>query len=275
MIVDLHCHSTASDGSLAPQALIDRAAGQGVALFSITDHDTVDAYADLEVPEAMRLLPGVEFSCVWAGVTVHVLGLGIDLESATMTAAVERQRGAREERAQVIAQRLAKRGIDGAYEGARTLAGERRALGRPDFARFMVECGHVGSMAEAFDRHLGNGKVGDVKATWPSLAEVVAWIREAAGVAVLAHPLHYRLTATRLRALITAFIEAGGEAMEVCNGRPRPDELRHARQLCRQFGLEASIGSDFHRPAAWCELGCDVALAGECAPVWRRWLAGT
>ncbi len=118
----------------------------------------------------------------------------------------------------------------------------------------------------------GAGKIGDVKAMWPALATVVQWIREAGGVAVLAHPLHYKLTATKLRALIADFAAAGGEAMEVSNGRPSNDELSYARRLCKQFGLEASVGSDFHRPTPWSELGCDVALAGDCPPVWRRWL---
>ncbi len=269
--VDLHSHSTASDGSLAPQELLERAAGQGVSLFSITDHDTVGAYEQLSVPQGMQLLPGVELSCVWSGVTVHVVGLDVALDSSPLGAALMQQDDARRQRAQVIGERLAKRGFDGAYKGALALAGNR-AVGRPDFAQFLVSAGHVQSVNEAFDRYLGAGKIGDVKAMWPALATVVQWIREAGGVAVLAHPLHYKLTATKLRALIADFAAADGEAMEVSNGRPSNDELSYARRLCQQFGLEASVGSDFHRPTPWNELGCDVKLAGECPPVWRRWL---
>lgn len=271
MIVDLHCHSTASDGSLSPGELIQRAADQDVELLSLTDHDTIAGYQGLDVPAGLRLVGGIELSCVWSGVTVHIVGLGIDLDSEVMQAVEQRQGEARERRAQVIAERLERRGFVGVYDHARAGAGSR-PLGRPDFARALVELGHVASESEAFDRYLGAGKIGDVKAMWPELATVLEWILLSGGVPVLAHPLYYRMTATKLRALIAAFVEAGGVAMEVCSGKPSADDLRYSRRLCEQFGLEASIGSDFHQPLAWNELGRDSAVAHDLPGVWERWL---
>ena len=274
MIVDLHTHTTASDGGLSPLELVQRARERGVQLLAITDHDTVAGFAALQAAagDDLRLLAGIELSCTWSGVNVHVLGLGIDISDPAFVTELEGQRSARDSRAQVIGQRLAKLGFVGSYDAAAALA-EGRAIGRPDFARVLVAEGHVDSMGAAFDKYLGSGKIGDIKAVWPSLDEVVSWIRNAGGVAVIAHPLHYKMTNSKLRRMLAEFKEVGGEGLEVCNGRPTPQDLGHLRQLCQQFGLEASAGSDFHHPSSWSELGCDSKIVAPCTPVWERWLA--
>lgn len=272
MVVDLHTHTTASDGSLSPLELVSRAREKGVTLLSVTDHDTVDAYQelrDVDLP-GIQLVPGIELSCQWSGVNIHVLGLGIDPDDAGLTEQLQRQRQRRSERAELIAQRLEKLGIKDCYAGASRLA-EGRAIGRPDFARYMVEAGYVDSMNAAFDKYLGAGKAGDVKAVWPELAEVVEWINSAGGIAVLAHPMQYKMTNAKLRRLLDAFCECGGGGLEVANGRPPLVEQRYLRQLCKEYGLEASIGSDFHQPNNWLELGTMISSLGDCIPVWRRW----
>ena len=261
-----------SDGALSPADLIERAVAQGVQTLSITDHDTLGAYRELDVPAGLEIIPGVEFSCAWSGVTVHIVGLNIDLENGALQAAVQEQEEARIQRAQLIAERLAKRGIAGMLAAAQAEAGERRVLGRPDFARALLARGEVTSIQQAFTRYLGAGKIGDVKSQWPELATVVEWIVAAGGVAVLAHPLHYKLTGAKLRRLLAVFIEAGGRAMEVANGRQwTRQELDHLRGLCLELGLQASIGSDFHAENRWTELGCDSSLVGDCVPVWQSW----
>ncbi|MFQ3201442.1 MAG: putative metal-dependent phosphoesterase TrpH [Zhongshania sp.] len=272
MIVDLHTHTTASDGRLSPEELILRAHECGVKILAVTDHDTIDGYQSISDAMAgdIQLIAGIELSCTWSGVTIHVLGLGIDVSSSDLESELAEQLAARGERAKIIGSRLAKLGFEGAYEGASVLA-EGRAIGRPDFARFMVEAGHVGTMAAAFDKYLGAGKVGDVKAMWPSLEAVIAWITSAGGVAVLAHPLHYKLTNSKLRRMLADFKEAGGEGLEVCNGRPSPSDLNYLRQLCMDYGFEASAGSDFHQPTGWLELGCNSDIVAPCQPVWARW----
>lgn len=272
MIVDFHTHTLMSDGALSPAALMARALAQGVQTLSITDHDTLGAYRQLEVPAGLNIIPGVEFSCVWSGVTVHIVGLNVDLENEALQAAVAEQEQAREQRALLIAERLAGRGFDGMYEAAQVEAGDRQILGRPDFARALLARGAVSSIQQAFTRYLGAGKIGDVKSQWPELEKVVAWITAAKGVAVLAHPLHYKLTRAKLRRLLTAFIEAGGRAMEVANGRQwTQQDLDYLRGCCLELGLQASLGSDFHAENRWTELGCDASLVGDCVPVWQSW----
>jgi predicted metal-dependent phosphoesterase TrpH len=272
VIVDLHTHTTASDGGLSPAELVLRAQQCGVQLLAVTDHDTIDGYRAISEVAAgdVQIIAGIELSCTWSGVNIHVLGLGIDVDSACLKSELTDQRAARGERAKIIGERLAKLGFDGTYEGASELA-EGRAIGRPDFARFMVAAGYVDSMATAFDKYLGAGKVGDVKAMWPTLETVVKWIKSAGGVAVLAHPLHYKLTNAKLRRMLADFKEAGGEGLEVCNGRPSATDLAYLRQLCKDFDFEASAGSDFHQPNNWLELGCDAKVVAPCRPIWARW----
>ena len=274
MLIDFHTHSSASDGALSPEALLERAAERGVALLAITDHDLVSGYQRVAGSEAgaVRLIAGVELSCVWSGATIHVVGLGIDCEHPTLRGAVARMAAARLERAGKIAGRLEKRGYASALAGAQAVAGESQ-LGRPHFARWMVNEGHVRDMNEAFDRFLGQGKPGDVKAFWPELVEVVAWIIDSGGVPVLAHPLKYRFTNMKLKRLVGAFAAAGGGAIEVTSGRQTPDQVRHLQRLADEFELEVSIGSDFHRDAPYAaDVGVDLAPFAGKRGVWRRWL---
>lgn len=272
MRVDFHTHTTMSDGSLTPAQLIERAVDQGVEMLSLTDHDTLAAYRHLPTDLSLQLIPGIELSCVWSGVTVHVLGLNVGLDDPALQLAVAGQDEARELRARKIGERLAKQGVVGVYEAVRANVGEGRALGRPDFARVLVERGAVANFNQAFDRFLGAGKVGDVKMHWPALNEVVDWITASGGVAVLAHPLHYKLTRTKLRKLLVDFVDAGGRGLEVANGRQwSASDIDLLRSLCKSFGLVASIGSDFHAQTPWSEVGCDADLVSNCVPVWSLW----
>jgi predicted metal-dependent phosphoesterase TrpH len=261
-------------------ALCQRAAEHGVELLAITDHDSVAgvqmARAALQSQPlpSLQLLAGVEYSTVWNHIGVHVVGLGIDDRHPATITACRFFADARSQRADMIGARLAKLGMPGAAEGARALAGSAQ-IGRPHFARFLLAQGYVRSEDDAFDRFLGAGKPGDIKALWPPLTDVVGWIREAGGVAVLAHPIKYRQTGARLRRLVADFAACGGEAVEVVVGRQIADESRFIGQLCRQHGLTASVGSDFHGPSPWTELGVIHDLPPGCVPVWERWMSDT
>lgn len=277
MLIDFHTHTTASDGALSPSALLQRARNRGIRLLAITDHDTVAGYQAAvaeynPLGNALRLVPGVELSCVWSGVTVHVVGLGMDCEHPVFVAGLARLAAARTERARVIGERLAKLGFPGALEGALQEAGASQ-VGRPHFAAWMLARGHVDSLARAFDRYLGRGKPGDVKAFWPELEDVTAWIVQAGGVAVLAHPLKYALTRSKLRRLVADFVAAGGSAVEILNGRQTPEQSRHLRLLALEAGLEVSAGSDFHQDSSWgAEVGVELRHLGGLRGVWQRWL---
>ena len=161
--------------------------------------------------------------------------------------------------------------MPGAYEGAlKFCEGNPERLGRPHFAAYLVESGFVGSHRLAFKRWLGQGKCGDVRAQWPELKETVETITASGGVAVLAHPLKYNMTMTKLKRLIAEFKLAGGRAIEVISAGQNVDKTRQLIGLCQSFELHASGGSDFHDPATrWCQLGRIPPLPKACQPVWE------
>ena len=218
--IDLHCHTTASDGALAPEVLIDRAIGRNIETLAITDHDTMAGYrevADYAKERGLRLIPGIELSSQWRGMGIHVVGLGMDPTHPVMVEAERSQTDVRRARAITIAERLEKKmqkKID--FSAVEALAGGE--VGRPHFAQYLVEQGMVPDRQTAFKKYLGAGKVGDVKSGWPTMETVVKWIVESGGQAVLAHPHHYKLTRTKLLDCIAAFQHAGGQAMEICCG---------------------------------------------------------
>ena len=276
-VVDLHSHSLCSDGALSPADLVRRAATAGVQVLALTDHDSVDGVAEAQATAealGLTLLTGLELSTMWRGISVHVVGLGVDTGHAGLVEGLARQADARGERARRIAERLEKLRVQGAWEGALALAGnEPNRISRTHFSQWLLAEGRVSSLQGAFDKYLGNGKPADVAMPWVELPEAVSLIRDAGGAAVLAHPGRYPLTRTKLRALIAAFREAGGDAMEVATATEKPDMVRYLGQLAGDAGLEASQGSDFHGPhMPWIQLGRFPSLPPGCRPVWHRWI---
>ncbi|MDR5900773.1 PHP domain-containing protein [Halomonas icarae] len=247
--IDLHMHSTASDGALSPMDLVALCAAQGLTHMALTDHDTLDGVA--EAAEAARheglvLIPGTELSTQWRGIGIHVVGLLPEGVKGALVEGLEAQAVARVKRARTIASRMEKIGLDDALARAREQAGSERPLGRPDFARALVAAGVVPDVATAFKKYLGAGKPGDVKALWPDMAEAVGWVLSAGGVAVLAHPLRYSLTRRKRGLLLDDFRVAGGQAAELVSGFQNPDVTRDLSRQLQERGLYASLGSDFH-----------------------------
>jgi predicted metal-dependent phosphoesterase TrpH len=271
MIFDLHSHTTLSDGVLKPHELISRAVEKGVDALAITDHDTIDAYREIPlIHDQIKLVPGIELSTQWESSGIHVLGLNIDLQSDAIITAARMQSDARLQRARRIGERLEKKGIKGAFEGANELSASSY-IGRPHFAQHLINIGKSDSMSAAFKKYMGDGKAGDVKQHWAELPQIIQWIRDANGIAVLAHPLKYKLTRTRLKRLLDSFIEAGGQGMEVVSGKQLPDQTKDMAELCEQKNLLASCGSDFHMPGKyWAELGAIAPLPRNVIPVWDR-----
>lgn len=270
--IDLHCHSTASDGALPPEELVRRASEKGVTHLALTDHDTISGLREASMAAqavGVNLVAGTELSCVWNSHTIHIVGLDFDTSDHNLNAALEHQNENRWRRARTIAEKLAKLKIEDMVEKATFKAGGD-VPGRPHFARVLVEEGVVKDSAQAFKRYLGTGKAGDVKGFWPSLDEVVQWITGAGGIAVLAHPRKYKLTATKLRALTGDFRQAGGRAIEVSTSGQSSGDLGFLAELCRRENLLASQGSDFHFPGApWCELGSIMKMPEGLEPVWH------
>ncbi len=268
---DLHSHSTASDGSLTPEALVARAIDKGVDVLALTDHDGTEgliAAQQAAVGTDLTLIAGVEISVTWAKGTVHIIGLNIDPNNTVLQQGLTEMRDFRVGRAQEIAKRLDKAGISGALEGAKKYASEVM-LGRLHFAKFLVEQGHAKDISNVFKRYLVRNKPGYVPGEWASLSDAVHWITAAGGQAVIAHPARYKMTATKRRRLITDFKDEGGTGFEVVSGRQHPEEVKNLAKLAQQFELLASCGSDFHTPDnTWVELGHLAPLPESCTPIW-------
>jgi len=249
--IDLHMHSTASDGALSPGELMRLCHDRALTHVALTDHDTVDG-VDEARSEAERLgialLAGAELSVQWRGVTLHVLGYLPEGVQGSLVDGLAAQAVARESRNLEIARRLEAIGLDDALNRARDGVEGTRPLGRPDFARALVAAGLVPDMSAAFKRYLGAGKRGDVKMHWPYLGEAVGWVHDAGGVAVLAHPLRYKLTRRRRGLLLDDFAAAGGAGVELISGFQNPDETRDLARQLNERDLLASKGSDFHFP---------------------------
>jgi predicted metal-dependent phosphoesterase TrpH len=275
---DLHSHSTASDGTLTPGDLVSRAASGGVRVLALTDHDTtagIEEAQDYASQCGLVLIPGVEISVTWHMQTVHIVGLNVDPQNQILQQGLSRLRQFREWRAREIALRLEKAGISGAYEGA--LAHSNGTLvSRSHFARYLVERGVVSDERKVFKHYLVFGKPGFVPGKWAALSEALEWIHGAGGVAVVAHPARYKMTRSKLRRLFKAFVELGGEAIEVVSGSHSRDDYYTMAKHATDFGLRASAGSDFHTPDnPWIELGRLPRLPERCQPVWSDWAIET
>jgi 3',5'-nucleoside bisphosphate phosphatase len=268
---DLHSHSSYSDGFFSPTDLVDRARQLGVTALALTDHDTVDGLAEAKQAAdaaSIRLIAGIELSISWQNKSIHVVGLGVDPEHPRLLAATHQLAQVRRDRAEKIADKLEKKRVPGALDWVLNAAG-RGMITRLHFADFLVSQHHVDTQQEAFDRYLSSGKAAYVATEWAELAEAVDWIKQAGGIAVVAHPMRYKLTANWMKRLLTAFRDAGGEAMEVVTGRGSVEEVRLLADYAKIFGLAGSVGSDFHSPKnQWVELGRLAPLPNSVNPVW-------
>ncbi len=272
-LYDLHSHSKASDGRLSPGELVLRAATHGVKYLALTDHDTVDGIraARRTATEAgIHLIPGVEISVSWNKKCFHIIGLGIDPDNETLVAGLSGLQRMRLERARRMADSLEKHNIHGALKSVEEMAGNGM-LTRTHFARFLVDRGYATSVAEVFNRYLVRGKPGYVTTQWADLEDALNWIQAAGGVAILAHPLRYQLTASWLRRFLTAFQSAGGIGIEVVCGNNTPQQTATCADYARRYRLLGSMGSDFHDPDfPWIDLGRLPPLPTGITPVWER-----
>lgn len=268
---DLHCHSTASDGGLSPTALVQRAHQHGVTVLALTDHDTTMGLNEARACAdslGIRFINGIEFSSTWQNKSLHIIGLNIDPDYPPLANASHALRTVRLKRAEKIAEKLEKKRITGAFDAVQKVAGQGM-ITRSHFASFLLSQFHVASQQEAFDRYLAKGKPAYVACEWTQMHTVLQWINESGGVAVLAHPLRYNLTASWMKRLLSAFKEAGGTGIEVVTGRNNPDEIRVLANYAAQFQLAGSVGSDFHHTnSPWIELGRLAPLPETVQAVW-------
>lgn len=271
---DLHTHSTASDGKYSPAELVAEAAALGITTLALTDHDSTAGLAEARMAaleHGIHLVPGVEISVTWCDKSLHLVGLNLDPDSEPLQRGLARVQAIRLERAKEIGRRLAKEGIPGTFEAAETLAGGGM-ITRTHFARHLVRLALAANVRDVFGRYLTHGKPGYVATRWAEMGEAISWIREAGGVAVLAHPQRYQLTGSWRRRLVMEFREAGGAAIEVISGTASPGDVQSSTEYARRFDLLASAGSDFHSPDnLWPKLGRLPDLPAGLVPVWEQW----
>jgi predicted metal-dependent phosphoesterase TrpH len=273
-VIDLHTHSNCSDGSLTPAELVERAANAGVSVLALTDHDTVAGVAEAHSEadrRGIRLVPGVEISASWRSQAIHILGLWIDTTSPHLLERLSTQATRRQLRMAKICERLGRLGLP----AEQLLASVRAQPGLPTRAHLaaaMVAAGLVARVDDAFRKYLGKGKAAHFAAEWPPLADIVGWIRDAGGIASLAHPMRYALSSGARRQLLTEFAAAGGTALEVVTGGNGAQHVEASAMLAVKFGLTGSIGSDFHSPQQpWNPLGRSLKLPDCVVPVWRAY----
>jgi len=272
---DLHCHSTASDGLLAPADLVSLAAQRGVDVLALTDHDDtagLDEAAIAAASNGIEFVPGVEISVTWENHSLHIVGLRIDPANPALCEGLASIRSGRLARARRMADDLAGVGIGGTFEDAIAHAGNPNMIGRTHFARCLVERGLARDVKGVFRRYLVRGKPGYTPHAWPTLESAIGWINGSGGQAVIAHPGRYDLGPNVLARLLGQFRDCGGSGIEVVTSNHTGDQIRMFAERARQYGLMASRGSDYHGPGeTYVEPGRIPPLPESCVPIWRDW----
>jgi len=272
LTVDLHSHSTHSDGLLTPAELVTRAHAQGVTLYALTDHDALSGLNEARAEAdacGVRFVAGVEISVSWQDEILHIVGLNIDPLHADIADGLRAIREGRAARALRIAADLERAGVAGALAGARRHARNADLVSRAHFARYLVECGLVKDTNAAFRRYLTPGKPGYVAHQWASLPQAVNWINAAGGAAVIAHPGRYKLNNRDNEALLGEFRDLGGAGVEVVTGSHTAAQYASWARYAQRFGLAASAGSDFHGPGeSYLDLGRLPDLPYGVQPLW-------
>lgn len=246
--IDLHLHTTFSDGSLPPTEVLHLAHKAGVTALAVTDHDIVDG-----LPEAMaagahlgiEVIPGVEISSRFEDTELHILGYFMDWRDPVFNRRLAQLRGFRHVRNPLIVEKLNGLGLDITYEEVRELAGTE-SVGRPHIARVLMQKGYVQSAKEAFDRYLADGKPAHVPRQLPEPAEAIAWILEAKGLPVLAHPTWIRATEDGLLKLCQDLKAAGLKGIEVHYSTHKRAQTAAYLNIAQRLDLLVTGGSDFH-----------------------------
>lgn len=274
--VDLHCHSTFSDGTLTPSELVNTAKKQNLDLLALTDHDTLSGLSEARkaaTDQGIIFISGVELSIQWKGLPLHMVVLDFDSENEVLNEIVVNNQLIRDLRAKNIALQLQKKGLPDLYDKAFEIAGAGQ-IGRPHFAKAMVEYNIVKDIGKAFDKYLGNKHLGMLKSVWPEMDKVIPPLSNTKCDLVLAHPKRYSMNLSKLKKMIAEFTSLGGGAIEVSSGNEAAQSVRVLESLCRDFQLEASVGSDFHSPLySWSQLGKYTSIEeSKVKPIWHKWL---
>jgi len=272
--IDLHCHSTISDGLFSPPELVAHAVQRGIKVLALTDHDDMgglEAAREAALQHGIRFVNGVEISVTWKKRTLHIVGLKVDPNYVPLKNALDLVRTGRDERAREMGDDLARVGIQGAYEGAKKIAANS-IITRTHFARFLVDNKHAKDTKSVFKKYLVKGKPGFVEHQWMDLETAVTLIKDSGGIAVIAHPGRYDLGMINMHLLMHEFRSYGGVAIEVVTGSHTPPQYQQFAKIAHRFSLKSSLGSDFHgHGVSYMDMGYISELPENCVPVWDDW----
>ena len=272
MKVDLHNHSYYSDGFFSPSEVVRFADDAGCDLFALTDHDTTDGINEARKTAdklSVDLVSGVEISAFWRNMTIHIIGLDIEINNDILQAGLVHNQQLRKERAEKIALELWRVGIKDALEKTQALS-KTDMLTRTHFAQMLIREGYCKDMKSVFRRYLTGKKPGASRVEWRSFDEVVGWIHAAGGLAVIAHPFRYRMTQTKIKNMLIDFKEVLGDGVEVVTATSTDEEITLSNQWAKEYKLLSSCGSDYH---GWSnqriQIGCLRDLPSLDNAIWR------
>ena len=272
MKVDLHNHSYYSDGLFSPSEVVEYADEAGCDLFALTDHDTTDGLTEAKQMAdklSVDLVSGVEISAFWRNMTIHVIGLDIDIDNDVLQLGLGHNQQLRKDRAEKIAFELWRAGIKDALEKTQFLS-KNNMLTRTHFAQMLIKEGYCKDMKSVFRRYLNGKKPGGVRVEWKNIDEVVGWIHASGGKAVLAHPFRYRMTQTKIKNMITDFKEVLGDGIEVVTATSSDEEISLSNKWAQEYKLLSSCGSDYHGwPNQRIQIGCLRDLPNPDNAIWK------
>jgi len=247
-IIDLHTHSYYSDGALSPRDIVSRAINAGCNYLSLTDHDSVEGIEEAEKfakNSEMNFIKGVEISAKYNSQSIHIVGLGIDSNEKSLLEGLYKNNQVRINRAKKISDGLSKVGIHFAYEKARMLS-RTDYLTRTHFAQMLIKEKVCHNISSVFKKYMTGKKPGSVRVEWSSTIDVIKWIHQAGGIAVLAHPHRYKMSLTKLRKLARDLKMEGLDAIEIVNSFSKHEDIAIAKKIADENKLLYSCGSDFH-----------------------------
>ncbi len=248
MKADLHSHSYYSDGVYSPSEVVGFADKAKCDIFSLTDHDTTDGLLEAQEKAddlALNFIPGVEISAMWKNMTIHILGLGVNINNHMLQEGLRQNQKLREERAEKIALGLRRTGIEDALEKTKSLS-QANMITRTHFAQMLIREGYCKDNKAVFRRFLTGKKPGAAHVNWSGFDEVIGWINSAGGLAVIAHPFRYRMTHSKIKRMFGEFKEAFGDGVEAITAMSSEQEVNLCSTWANEINLLISSGSDYH-----------------------------
>jgi len=248
MKIDLHTHSYYSDGILSPKEIVEKAVNAKCEFLSLTDHDSIAGLSEAsKYSKCLNLgfINGVEVSAKFNSQSIHIVGLGINPEERTLKEGLKKNNKYRIDRAKKISEGLFEAGIERAYEKASAIS-KTKYITRTHFAQMLIQEKICSNMSSVFKRYMTGKKPGSVKVEWASSEEVINWIHKAGGIAILAHPLRYKITLTKLKKLVNSLKTLGLDGIEIVNSFSRFEDIKIAKLIADENELLYSSGSDYH-----------------------------